>query len=278
MGSIVLNALPLCLLISQSNDGFAEENNFKRNSDATSDRYNDMPGFFANLEIEIENEVKEKRTDESMTRQLWQNPGGKQLDIIDGKMINSFGVEIMDIIEEESEEDIDNHSINSVLVQQCEIITIPKNGRIEKIKRWLLFQYHRLTDIFYQRVIHHVNRAFRTNNFLPLVLLKSADIYTYVLCVTVLPHIAISQYSLDSNEIPFLISSLAFPWLVVAVSTPFQGKSFNENQKQVFVLSGLLKIVGLFCKCFIFYLIVIQINLFLLLFYKLSSSQHQKFS
>lgn len=248
LGSIVLNALPLCLLISQSSDDYLEENNFKTNSDATSDRYNDMPGYFSNLEIEVENEVKEKRTDEPLTRQLWQNPGGKQLDFIDGKMINSFGVEIMDIIEEESEEDVDDHSISSVLVQQCEIITIPKNGRFEKIKRWLLFQYHRLTDIFYQRVIHHVNRAVRTNNFLPLVLLKSADIYTYVLCVTVLPHIAIKQYGLDSNEIPFLISSLAFPWLVVAVSTPFQGKSFNKNQKQIFVLSGLLKIVGLFCK------------------------------
>lgn len=255
MGSIILNALPLCLIISQSSDRLSEENSLKRNSDSASDRYNDMPGYFANFEIEIENDVKEKRSDEHLTKQFWQNPG-KQLDFIDGKMMNSFGVEIMDIIEEESEEDLDNRSITSVLVQRCEIITIPTNSRFEKFRRWLLFQYRHLTDVFYQYVIHHVHRALRTNNFLPLVLLKASDIFTYVLCVTVLPHIAITQYGLDSNEVPFLISSLAFPWLVVAVSTPFQGKTFNEKQKQIFVLSGLLKIVGLFCEFFLTFLLV----------------------
>lgn len=256
MGSIVLNALPLCLIITQINYNPTEEDYFNKNSEAASDRYSDMPGYFSNIEIEIENEVQQKRTDETLTKQIWQNPG-KQFDFIDGKMINSFGVEIMDIIEEESEPELDNHSISSVLVQRCELITIPKTGRFEKMKQWILFQYRHLTDIFYQHVIHHVQRAFRANNFLPLVLLKSSDIYSYVLCVTVLPHIAITQYGLDSNEIPFLISSLAFPWVVVAVATPFQGRSFNENQKQIFVLSGLLKIVGLFCECFIFFCILI---------------------
>lgn len=247
MGSIVLNALPLCLIITQIKYQFSDENNFTKTSEATSDRYSDMPGYFANLEIEIENDLIEKCTDERLTKETWQNPG-KQLDFIDGKMINSFGVEIMDIIEEESEEELDNRSISSVLVQKCELIVIPKTGKFEKAKQWILFQSRQSTDIFYQHVIHHVQRAFRANNFLPSIMLKSSDIYSYVLCVTVLPHIAMTQYGLDTNEIPFLISSLAFPWVVVAVSTPFQGKSFNDNQKQIFVLSGLLKIVGLFCK------------------------------
>lgn len=247
MGSIVLNALPLCLIITQINYKLLDENDFNRNASASTDRYSDMPGYFANFELDVENDVQEKRTDETVAEQFWQNPG-KQIDFIDGKMINSFGVEIMDIIEEESEEDLDNRSLSSVLVQRCELITIPKTGRFEKAQQWILFQSRHFTDIFYLHVIHHVQRAFRANNFLPLVLLKSSDIYSYVLCVTVLPHIAIGQYGLDSNEIPLLISSLAFPWVVVAVSTPFQGKSFKENQKQIFVLSGLLKIVGLFCK------------------------------
>lgn len=253
MGSIVLNALPLCLIITQINYNSAEDDNLNKISEVASDRYSDMPGYFANLEFEIENDVQDKRTDETLTKQFWQNPG-KQFDFIDGKMINSFGVEIMDIIEEESEGELDNRSMSSVLVQRCELITIPKTGRFEKMKQWILFQCRHLTDIFYQHVIHHVQRAFRANNFLPLVLLKSSDIYSYVLCVTVLPHIAITQYGLDTNEIPFLISSLAFPWVVVAVSTPFQGKSFNDNQKQIFVLSGLLKIVGLFCEYFCFFI------------------------
>lgn len=263
MGSIVLNSLPLCLIITQIDSTM--ESHFNRNSEAASDRYSDMPGYFANLEIDIDNHVQDKRTDETLNKQIWQNPG-RQIEFIDGKMINSFGVEIMDIIEEESEGELDNHSISSVLVQRCELIIIPKTGRFEKMKKRILFRSRHWTDIFYQNVIHHVQRAFRANNFLPLVLLKASDIYSYVLCVTVLPHIATTRYGLDSNEIPFLVSSLAFPWVVVAVSTPFQGRSFNKNQKQIFVLSGLLKIVGLFCEYFFYISTELIIQFWQLLF------------
>lgn len=250
MGSVILNALPLCLIITQTNSKHNSTVDLRKNSETPSDRYNDTPGYFENLEMEIENVPEAKSTDETIHRPVWQNPG-KQFDYIDGKMINSFGVEIMDIIEEENEDDLDNRSISSILVQErCELITLPKSGRFEKMKHWILNRSRHLTDVFYQHVIHHVERAFRTSNFLPLILLKSSDIYSYVLCVTVLPAIAIGQYGLDSNETPFLISSLAFPWVVVAVSTPYQGKAFKENQKQIFVLSGLLKIVGLFGECF----------------------------
>lgn len=248
MGSVVLNALPLCLLITNSRHGSTADCSLRKNSETPSDRYSGMAGYFENLEIEIENDEKEKRADETLNRPFWQNPG-KQFDLIDGKMMNSFGVEIMDIIVEESEEELDNRSISHILIQRCELITIPKTGSFEKIKLWILFRFRHLTDSFYQHVIHHVQRAFRTSSFLPLILLKSTDIYSYVLCVTVLPAIATAQYGLDPNETPFLISSLAFPWVIVAVSTPFQGKTFKENQKQIFVLSGLLKMVGLFCEC-----------------------------
>lgn len=278
MGSIVLNALPLCLVITQPNS--TDENDSYKNSDSTYQRYSDMPGYFTNSEMKMENVVlHERNTDETLTKQLWQNPG-RQFDLIDGKMINSFGVEIMDIIEEESEGELDNCSISSILVQRCELITIPKTGRFELMKQWILSRTrHILTDIFYQHIIHHVQRAFRATNFAPLVFLKSSDIYSYVLCVTVLPHIATTQYNLDSNEIPFLLSSLAFPWVVVAVSTPFQGKSFKENQKQIFVLSGLLKIVGLLCEYFCkvsTHFENFQKKKFFFI-PKLSSSQHRKF-
>ncbi len=286
MGSVMLNALPLCLIITQVNYDSPRERN--RKTEAVADRYSDMPGYFANFDLEIDVQgndevVHDKTSDETLTKQFWQNPG-KQLDFIDGKMINSFGVEIMDIIEEESEEEMDDHSISSILVQRCELITIPQTGRFEILKHWILFRFRHLTDIFYQHVIHHVQRAFSANNFLPLVLLKSSDIYSYVLCVTVLPHIAATQYGLDSNETSFLISSLAFPWVIVAVSTPFQGKSFKENQKQIFVLSGLLKIVGLFCEYSFNYPLILFFCMILFLIYlystfqKLSSSQHRKFS
>lgn len=256
MGSVVLNALPLCLIITQNHKSSSTSGSYLfKNSETASDRYDDMPEYFGNLEIKVENAVQEERrnTDDALTKQLWQNPG-KHCDMIDGKMINSFGVEIMDIIEEESQDELDDCSISSILAQRCELITIPKTGRFELMKQWILSRTRHLTDIFYQHIIHHVQRAFKAKKFLPLVLLKSTDIYSYVLCVTVLPHIAITQYNLDSHEIPFLISSLAFPWVIVAVSTPFQGDSYKKNQKQIFVLSGLLKIVGLFCE-YIFSLI-----------------------
>ncbi|XP_017088094.2 uncharacterized protein [Drosophila bipectinata] len=73
-------------------------------------------------------------------------------------------------------------------------------------------------------------------------LLLSADIFSYVMCLTVLPGLAVSHHALKNAEIPFLFSLLAFPWMCFSLMTPRFGTSLYKRKLQWHTL-------GSICKC-----------------------------
>ncbi|KAH8421261.1 hypothetical protein KR009_007636 [Drosophila setifemur] len=73
-------------------------------------------------------------------------------------------------------------------------------------------------------------------------LLLSADIFSYVMCLTVLPGLAVSHHALKNAEIPFLFSLLAFPWMCFSLMTPRFGTSLYKRKLQWHTL-------GSVCKC-----------------------------
>jgi len=79
-------------------------------------------------------------------------------------------------------------------------------------------------------------------------LLLSADIFSYVMCLTVLPGLAVSHHALKNAEIPFLFSLLAFPWMCFSLMTPRFGTSLYKRKIQWHTLGSLCKCLALICK------------------------------
>ncbi|EDX02818.1 uncharacterized protein LOC6525890 [Drosophila yakuba] len=76
-------------------------------------------------------------------------------------------------------------------------------------------------------------------------LLLSADIFSYVMCLTVLPGLAVSHHALKNAEIPFLFSLLAFPWMCFSLMTPRFGTSLYKRKLQWHTLGSLCKCLAL---------------------------------
>ncbi|XP_016949358.1 uncharacterized protein LOC108024095 [Drosophila biarmipes] len=76
-------------------------------------------------------------------------------------------------------------------------------------------------------------------------LLLSADIFSYVMCLTVLPGLAVSHHALKNAEIPFLFSLLAFPWMCFSLMTPRFGTSLYKRKIQWHTLGSLCKCLAL---------------------------------
>lgn len=79
-------------------------------------------------------------------------------------------------------------------------------------------------------------------------LLLSADIFSYVMCLTVLPGLAVSHHALKNAEIPFLFSLLAFPWMCFSLMTPRFGTSLYKRKLQWHTLGSICKCLALICE------------------------------
>lgn len=84
-------------------------------------------------------------------------------------------------------------------------------------------------------------------------LLLSADIFSYVMCLTVLPGLAVSHHALKNAEIPFLFSLLAFPWMCFSLMTPRFGSSLYKHKLQWYTLGSICKCLALICKHFVIF-------------------------
>lgn len=82
----------------------------------------------------------------------------------------------------------------------------------------------------------------------PTTFLLSADIFSYVMCLTVLPGLAVSHHAIKNAEIPFLFSLLAFPWMCFSLMTPRFGNSLYKQKFQWHTLGCISKGLALICK------------------------------
>lgn len=91
----------------------------------------------------------------------------------------------------------------------------------------------------------------------------SVDIFSYVMCLTVLPGLAVSHHAIKNAEIPFLFSLLAFPWMCFALMTPRFGQSLYKQKYQWHSLGCACKGFALICKVSISFIItIIPIKIF----------------
>ncbi|ALC50009.1 CG14195 [Drosophila busckii] len=184
--------------------------------------------------------------------------------------VNPNGVEIMEIIPEEDETvsmmRSSNATIdNSGISQSQMLVKSLSNGRLfpnsvnptgtgsssplpeafenlQRIRRMSRAVTSHLWWNLLDKIAMPLQQALLVPQLYATTLLISADIFSYVMCLTVLPGLAVSHHALKNAEIPFLFSLLAFPWMCFSLMTPRFGSSLYKRKLQWYTL-------GSICKC-----------------------------
>ncbi|XP_064556751.1 uncharacterized protein LOC135441180 [Drosophila montana] len=185
--------------------------------------------------------------------------------------VNPNGVEIMEIIPEEDETvsimRSSNATIDNYSMSQSQVLhKSHSNGRLHaqsplnptgtgsssplpeayvnlhRIRRMSRAVTSHLWWNLLDKIAMPLQHALMVPQLYASTLLLSADIFSYVMCLTVLPGLAVSHHALKNAEIPFLFSLLAFPWMCFSLMTPRFGSSLYKRKLQWYTL-------GSICKC-----------------------------
>lgn len=175
-------------------------------------------------------------------------------DQVDVTFISPTGVEIMEIIPEEDENvsvmrssstTIENYGRSSVGASQLmqksvsnglqmsrEAVVYSGYSNLDKIQQFSRDVTTSLWDNFKDKIVHPLQAALLVPQLYSTTLLQSADIFSYVMCLTVLPGLAVTHHAIKNAEIPFLFSLLAFPWMCFSLMTPRFGHSLYKHKFQ----------------------------------------------
>ncbi|XP_067636423.1 uncharacterized protein [Eurosta solidaginis] len=190
--------------------------------------------------------------------------------------VNPNGVEIMEIIPEEeetlsvmrsssttigkshqsvatSQSKLPPNMSSNGLQQLDENVEVSSGGAYKKMGDGNWLKFRRMTRNF----AIHIWKSLRDTIFLPLqhalmvprlystTLLMSVDIFSYVMCLTVLPSLAVTHHAIKNAEIPFLFSLLAFPWMCFSLMTPRFGHSLYKRKIEWHTLGSVCKALAL---------------------------------
>ncbi|XP_061396611.1 uncharacterized protein LOC133332244 [Musca vetustissima] len=185
-------------------------------------------------------------------------------DQVDVTFINPNGVEIMEIIPEEDETvsvmrsssaTIENYGRTNSMSASQQMQKSTSNGlqmsregvvdsgysNLDKLQQFSRDVTSHLWLNLLDKIAVPLKRALMVPQLYPTTFLLSADIFSYVMCLTVLPGLAVSHHAIKNAEIPFLFSLLAFPWMCFSLMTPRFGNSLYKKKFQWHTLGCLSK-------------------------------------
>lgn len=185
------------------------------------------------------------------------------------RIMNSEGVEILQtILETEEEPEIkfeqiiigDNELTDDAIESIYEEINrkheqhkqqrVKKPSRCYLISSSIAIKYRRLSTSAYRQIFNPLRRSLKIFKFYPSVILKSCDIFSYLLFITViLPNLALKQYQLeDSDKIIYLITLMGLCWIIYALLVLRHHSLLKQSFIQYFHIVGLLgKFFGYLC-------------------------------
>ena len=209
------------------------------------------------------------------------------LEILDSnRVMNSDGVEILETITEEENDDEESKFPEEIIIGEMKqdatanaIDSIyeevnkkyeenqRQNGNNHKyivLKRFVSHKYENAFTVFYRQVINPLSRSLKIFQFYPAVILKSIDIFSYLLFVTfILPNQAMSQYRFVEREnVIYLITLMGLCWIIYSIGVLKFHKSLKQNFIHYFHLVGLLaKFFGYLCELFLFIIYYVVVKL-----------------
>ena len=175
------------------------------------------------------------------------------------------GVEIMQIIVEEEEEDQkDNKKIaenNDYIESIYEEINRKyeeqqqkrqnKPNHLKYFHRSIQVRYQSISTRIFREVLNPLKRSLKIFKFYPSIILKSCDIFSYLLFITlILPNLALIQYHFDNaSQVIYFIGLMAICWMAYALFVLKFNKRLKQNCIHYLHIVGILgKFFGYLCE------------------------------
>lgn len=180
------------------------------------------------------------------------------LEILDShRVLNSEGVEILETIAEIDEEEVNkltttiddvseqiNPKIESTLNDKTVDNSISCHERV-------VCTCKDFVALFKKQIFNPLRRSLKIFKFYPSVILKSVDVFSYLLFVTlILPNQVLRQLRIENvMNVSYLITLMGFCWILYSIAVLKFHKALKQNFIHYFHLMGLLaKFLGYLCK------------------------------
>lgn len=282
IGAMMLHIVPIILIIVKDKVLIRLIHKGTRNIPTTSSnpyeesRYSDTSAIPFNFGVDIKypSDIFDMDTN-------WKNPnsfddedkGDHFLEELEShRIMNSEGVEILQTILEGDEEmeikypgevkiegdELSNEAVESIYEEinkkhEQNTQRESKPNPCSVISGFAKKKYHSVTTTICLQIVNPLQRSLRICKFYPSVILKSCDIFSYLLFITlILPNLALKQFRLeDEGRVIYLISLMGFFWIVYALMVLRYHNRLKQNFIHYFHIVGLLgKFFGYLCKFF----------------------------
>lgn len=206
----------------------------------------------------------------------WKNPssvgnsnhGDSFLEELDShRIMNSEGVEILQTIIEADEEmeikfpektniedkELTDDAIESIYeeINRKHQQESKKPNSCSIMKKNFVDKHHMILTRIYRQIVNPLRRSLTIFKFYPSVILKSCDIFSYLLFITlILPNLALKQYRFeDRGRVIYLIMLMGCSWVSYAILVLKFHNRLKQNFMQYFHIAGLLgKFFGYLCE------------------------------
>ncbi|XP_055602406.1 uncharacterized protein LOC129751121 [Uranotaenia lowii] len=270
LGGVLLNLIPITILIeNEKNFLKLDQDSFVKITEKGNESfYNDVAKNYSNVDV-FEPTPTVRDLPERVPMMRWKNPSNfcrdepePQVQIAleddfdddllarDGKCYNSEGVEILEMIIEEDDENMAAY----------EAATIPVAPVKEPDKeKWLslvlthmdkLYHGINLRQHFNRHLVKSFPQAFREIKFYSCLLLKSIDLCVFILFLTILPKFMSHHYSHRGKPRQMLLLSLVIissAWAIGSILLLWCDIKFRKQQDKLLIFSILFKAFGYFC-------------------------------
>jgi hypothetical protein len=281
IGAFMLHIIPITMLIMKSK--FSIQLRHKPTSKSPVDlntneesRYSDINSITFDFSVDIK-----YPSDVFDMDNKWKNPNSFEdeekgrdnfLEDLDShRIMNSDGVEILQTILEadedmeikfpekpavEGDNELAEDAIESIYeeinrkheLQQQEGM---KTSNWVFLKSFLNDKLNKIFTTFHRQILNPLRRSLKIFKFYPSVILKSCDIFSYLLFITlILPNLALKQYRYEEREkVIYLITLMGLCWIVYALLVLKFHNKLKQNFIHYFHIMGLLgKFFGYLCK------------------------------
>ena len=215
----------------------------------------------------------------------WRNPGSFDDEIVKNAKSDNFleeldsrrimsteGVEILQTILEDEEDveikfpdeivieddDLNDDAIASIYQEINRKHEQQQNLKVKpnycsSAKGKFVRKFRSLWTVIFRQVLNPLWRSLKMCKFYPSIILKSCDIFSYLLFITlILPNLALKQFRFeDRGRVIYLITMMGFCWIAYALLVLRFHNRLKQNFIHYFHIIGLLgKFFGYLCKFF----------------------------
>lgn len=270
LGGMLLNLIPITILIENEKNFLKldQDSLVKITEKGNESFYNDVAKNFVGVEAALPIQTPPEL--EQMPMMSWKNPANycreEELEIPailesdceddllnrEGKCYNHDGVEILEIIIEEDEDNASEIGEIVVNVQPVKEADKTKWITLNQILISVAKLYHsiQMRQNFNTRIVKSVRFAIKELRFYSCLLLKSTDVCIFVLFLTVLPRFMSHHYYYRGKPRQMLLLSLVIissSWAFFSMLLLWCDMKFRKQQDKLLIFSILFKAFGYFC-------------------------------